>query len=223
MVRFLCRSRQWTALRRREEICRHASIRYLLESLRAVLFDGSRQIGENIAVEEDAVSRAKDPLGRWTPGQTNSRAEVIRVLIETRRQMLKIVSYAQVDRQFRRERPVILHETAETGNREIDVRIAKRLPKLIRISREKICKRTEEIYATKTVRHVGPQPDAIDSAADLPKVFALRARVRVAGLIVIFATFAVSGVRTPEGHETGDVNFGPKGSFVRRTAWRVAT
>ena len=73
---------------------------------------------------------------------------------------------------------MILRETTETGHRKIDVRITKRLPKLVWISREKICKGTEEIDAAKTIRYIGSQPNAIDTAANLPKVFALRTRVR---------------------------------------------
>src|ERR1700726_2392674 len=65
------RRRQWAALRHHEEVCRYTSICYLLESLRTVLFDGSRQIGEDIAVEEDSVPCAEYPLGRWTPSQPN--------------------------------------------------------------------------------------------------------------------------------------------------------
>ena len=94
MAQFLPRGRQWAALRRHEEVGRGAAVCYLLESLRTVLFDGSRQIGEDIAVEENSVSRTKYPFGRWTPGQANSWADVIGVLIESRRQMLKIVSHA---------------------------------------------------------------------------------------------------------------------------------
>ena len=177
MVRFLLLEQTMGRLAQpRRDLPLHFHPRPARMPCEAVLFDGSRQIGENIAVEEDSVSRAKYPLGRRTPCQSDSWAEIIRVLIESRRQMLKIVSYAQVDRQCRCERPVILHETTETGHREIDVRIAKRLPKLIGISREKLRERAEEIYAAKAIRYVGPQPDAINSAANFPKVLALRAR-----------------------------------------------
>ncbi len=44
-----CWSRQWAALRSREEICCCTSIRYLLECLQTILFDRPRQVGENIA------------------------------------------------------------------------------------------------------------------------------------------------------------------------------
>ncbi len=62
--------------------------------------DGSRQIGENIAVEENFILRTKNPLGRRTPSETNSRADAIRVLIEPSRQALKIVTHAEVNCQL---------------------------------------------------------------------------------------------------------------------------
>src|SRR5260370_41571090 len=62
--------------------------------------DGSRQIGENIAVEENFILRTKNPLGSRTPSETNSRADAIRVLIEPSRQALKIVTHAEVNCQM---------------------------------------------------------------------------------------------------------------------------
>src|SRR5437016_1623869 len=105
---------------------------------------------------------------------------------------------------------MILHESTETRDRKIHIRTPERLPKLVRISREKISERPKKIYAIEAVRHVGSQSDAIHSSADLPKVFALRARVRIAGLIVIFATFAVSRVGTPEDNQPNYVNLRAK-------------
>src|SRR6267143_421872 len=118
---------------------------------------------------------------------------------------------------------MILHEPAETRHREIHVRPPERLPKLTRISREEISQRAEEIYAVEAVWYIGPQSDAIQCSADLPKVFAPRARIRVARLIMILATFAVPCIRPPRVTSPAMSISGPKGSFVRRTAWRVAT
>src|SRR6266478_9619620 len=109
---------------------------------------------------------------------------------------------------------MILHESTETRDRKIHVRTPKRLPKLVRISREEIAERPKEIYAIEAVRHVGSQSDAIHSSTDLPKVFASRARVRIAGLIMIFAALAISRVGTPEGNQSSDVNLGAE-RFVR--------
>jgi len=103
---------------------------------------------------------------------------------------------------------MILHKSAETRHREIHGRIPEGLPKLIRIPREEIPERAKEIYAIEAVRYVGPQSDAIDSSADLPKMFSSRARVRIAGLIMIFAALAVSRIRTAEGNQSSDVNLG---------------
>ncbi len=95
---------------------------------------------------------------------------------------------------------MILHESAKTRHRKIHVRISERLPKLIRISREEIAERAKEIHAVEAVRYVGTQSDAIHGSADLPEVFAPRARVRIAGLIMVFAALAVSRVGAPEGN-----------------------
>src|SRR6267143_2598538 len=99
---------------------------------------------------------------------------------------------------------MILHEPAETRHREIHVRPPERLPKLTRISREEISQRAEEIYAVEAVWYIGPQSDAIQCSADLPKVFAPRARIRVARLIMILATFAVPRIGPPEGNQSSD-------------------
>src|SRR5260370_19643566 len=119
------------------------------------LLDGPRQIGENIAIEEDPVTRTKNPFRRWTPSETNSLADVIRVLIEHSGQALEIVAYTQVKSQLSGERPVILYESADTRHWKIHVRTPERLPKLIRISREEILEGAKEIYATEGVRYVG--------------------------------------------------------------------
>src|SRR6266403_419050 len=102
---------------------------------------------------------------------------------------------------------MILHESTETHHRKIYVRIPERLPKLVRIPREKIRERTEVIYTIEAVQYVGSQADAIHSSAPLPKVFASRASVRVVGLIMIFATVAVACVGPPEDDQSCDVNF----------------
>src|SRR5260370_14385758 len=103
---------------------------------------------------------------------------------------------------------MILHESAKTCHRKIHVRISERLPKLIRIFREEIAERAKEIYAIEAVRYVGSQSDAIYTSADLPKMLAPRARIRVARLLMILATFAVSRIRQPEDDQSGDVNLG---------------
>src|SRR3989442_9616253 len=137
------------------------------------------------------MPRTKNPFRRRTPSETNSRADVIRVLIDCSGQALEIVTHTQIDCQLAGDGPMTLHESAETRHGEIHSRIPERLPKLIRISREEIAERAKEIYAIEAIRYVRPQADAIHSSADLPKVFAPRARVRIAGLIVIFAALAV--------------------------------
>ncbi len=101
---------------------------------------------------------------------------------------------------------MILHESADTRHREIHVRIPERLPKLISIPREEIAERAKEIYAVEAVRYVGPQSDAIYSSADLPKMFAPRARIRIGRLIMIFAALAVPRIGPPEGDQSSDVN-----------------
>src|SRR5207253_7063332 len=101
---------------------------------------------------------------------------------------------------------MILHEHTETCYREIHGRIPERLPKLIGISRKEISERAKKIYAIEAVRYVGPQSDAIYSSADLPKVFAPRARIRVARLIMVLATFAASRIGPPKGDQSSDVN-----------------
>src|SRR5437660_5446381 len=109
---------------------------------------------------------------------------------------------------------MILHESAKTCHRKIHLRISERLPKLIRISCEEISGRTKEIYALESIRYFSSQPDAIHRSADLPKMFSRRPRMRIAGLIMIFATFAVSHVGTPEGDQSRDVNLRAE-RFVR--------
>src|SRR5260370_42595369 len=101
---------------------------------------------------------------------------------------------------------MILHESADTRHRKIPGRIPKRLSKLTRIFREEIAERAKEIYAIEAVRHVGTQFDAIHRSANLPKMFATRARVRIAGLIMVFATLALPRVGTPERDHSSDVN-----------------
>src|SRR5713226_2029938 len=109
---------------------------------------------------------------------------------------------------------MILDKRTETRYREIHSGISECLAKLIRIPREKICERAEEVCAAEAVRHAGPQPNAIESPARLPKVFAPRASVRVVALIMIFAALAIPCVRTPEDDQSRNVNF-RAGRFVR--------
>src|SRR5439155_22724844 len=142
------------------------------------------------------------------------RAEVIPVLIESGWQVLEIVSRTQVYGELPCARPMILYKSTETRDRKIHMRAPESLSKLIRIRCEKIRQRTEEIYAAEPVRYVGPQSDAINCPAHFPKVFALRARVCVIGLIMIFAALAVSCVRTPEGDQSSDINLRTE-RFVR--------
>src|SRR6266404_290032 len=80
------------ALRRREEADGRISIGYLLECLLTVFFYGSCQIGESVAVEQNSIPRTKNPFRRRTPSDTNSWADVIRILVEPSRQMLEIVT-----------------------------------------------------------------------------------------------------------------------------------
>src|SRR6266849_5080909 len=101
---------------------------------------------------------------------------------------------------------MILHEPTESCHREVHVRTPERLPKLIRISREEISKGAKEVYAIEAVGYVGSQSDAIHGSAELQKVFAPRARVRIDGLIMIFAAHAVPCVGTPEGDQSSDVD-----------------
>src|SRR5258707_4263345 len=109
---------------------------------------------------------------------------------------------------------MILHECTETRHGKIHTWIAKRLPKLIRVSREEVSKRAKEIYTGEAVRHVGPQANAIHSSAGLPKVFAAGARIRIAGLIMILAPLAGSCIGPPERNQSSDVNLGAE-SLIR--------
>src|SRR5579864_130839 len=112
---------------------------------------------------------------------------------------------------------MILHEPTKAGHGKIYVRVAEGLPELVRIPREKIRDRAELIHA---VRYVSSQSDAIHSSAGLPKVFAVRAGVRIAGLILIFAALAVSCEGTPEGDQSSDVNLRAK--RFRSQSYRLA-
>src|SRR5260370_9262662 len=64
------------------------------------------------------MPRTKNPFRRRTPSETHSWADVIRVLIEPRRQALKIVTHAEINGQLAGERPMILHESADTRHRK---------------------------------------------------------------------------------------------------------
>src|SRR5579859_4692945 len=101
---------------------------------------------------------------------------------------------------------MVLHESADTCHGEIHDRIPECLPKLIRIPREEIAERTKEIHAFETIRYVGTEADATHRSADLPKMFSPRARVRIAGLIMVFAAFAVSRIGPPERDQSSNVN-----------------
>jgi len=90
---------------------------------------------------------------------------------------------------------MILYESAKTRHRKIHGRIPERLPKLINIARQEIAERSKEIYAVEAVRYVRSQSHAIGRRADLPTMFSSHAGVRIAGLIVVFAAFAVSCIR----------------------------
>src|SRR5260370_7118684 len=102
---------------------------------------------------------------------------------------------------------MILDKSAETRYREIHVGISECLAKLIRIPREKIRERAEEVCAAEAVRHAGPQPNAIESPARLPKVFAPRASVRVVALIMIFAPLAIPSLSTHQDIQSRIANF----------------
>src|ERR1700724_3286415 len=104
---------------------------------------------------------------------------------------------------------MVLHEPAETCHRKINAGTSERLPKLIRVSRKEIFDGIKEIHAIETVRYFGSQSDAIYSSADLPKMFAERARIGVAHLIVILATFAVPCIGPPEDNDPSNVNLRP--------------
>ena len=101
---------------------------------------------------------------------------------------------------------MILNESAETRHRKIHVRIPERLSKLTRIPREEITERAKEIHAVEAIRYVGTQSDAIHSSANLPKVFPPRPRIGIAGLIMVFATFAVPRIGPSKGDESSDIN-----------------
>ena len=73
-------------------------------------------------------------------------------------------------------------------------------------SEAEIVEGAKDIYATDAIRHVVSQSDAIYRSADLPKMFSSRAGVCIAGLIVVFATFAVCCIRPPESDQSRDVN-----------------
>src|SRR5260370_40842118 len=141
------RCNKWPALCCREKAGCCVFIQYLLECLCTVFLDGSRQIGENVAVEETSIPRTKNPFRRRTPSETNSRADVIRVLIEPGRQAFKIVTHAQVNCQLAGERRMVLHESADTRRRKIHVRVPERLPKLTTIPRAELTQIATEVHA----------------------------------------------------------------------------
>src|SRR5207244_12369040 len=111
----------------------------------------SSKLSNNKPVEENPIPRTKNPSRRRTPSETNSRADVIRVLIESRRQALEVVTHAEINRQLAGDGPMILNESAETRHRKIHVRIPERLSKLTRIPREKITERAKEIHAVEEI------------------------------------------------------------------------
>jgi len=136
--------------------------------------------------------------------------------------MLEVISHTEVDGEFPCQRPMILDKTAETRHRKIQIGIPKSLPELIGALGKKIRQRVKQINTAKSVWDVSPQPDAIHRAANFPEMFSQRARVRVTRLIVVFAACAVSCVGPPEAIIPAISIPGPKRSFVRSTAWRVA-
>ena len=216
-------SSEAAALRTGEEICRCISIGDLLEGLRAVFFDGARKIGEHVAIEKDSVSRAKHPFRRRTPGQADSRAEIVRVLIELGRQMFEIVAHAQIDGECDGRKTNDPARIRQSCDREIHVRIAKGLPKLIRISREKIGERSKQIYTAEAVGTSARRLTRLTVAPSFHRCFALRASVGVVRLIVIFAALDYFRRRAARRSTRPAMSIsGPRGWFVRATAWRVA-
>src|SRR5256884_9473900 len=96
------------------------------------------QVCENIPVEENSIPRTKNPSWRRTPSETNSRADVVRVLIESRRQGLGVVTHAEINRQLAGDGPMVRNESAEPRHRKSQVRIPERLPKLPGIPRAQL-------------------------------------------------------------------------------------
>src|SRR5690349_25126208 len=99
-----------------------------------------------------------------------------------------------------------MHDRTDSRDSKIYAGTPESPPKLIGSSCEEISERAKEIQTVQAVRYIASQSDAIYSSADLPKVFALRAGIRIVRLIVIFATFAISSIRPSEGEESSDVN-----------------
>src|SRR5207244_4865835 len=96
---------------------------------------------------------------------------------------------------------------------DIDVRARGSVAQRLGSGREETSQGAEEIYAIESGRYVSPQSDAIYSSTELPKVFTSSAGVRVAGLEMIFATFAISRIGPPKGDQAGDINLRAE-SFV---------
>ena len=102
---------------------------------------------------------------------------------------------------------MILHKSAKNGHGKIRGGVAERLPELAGISRQEIGEGIEKIESAKAVPGGRAQSDTIHHAASFPKMFAAGARVRVVRFIMIFTALVEPGIRPPEIHQSGDVDF----------------
>ncbi len=96
---------------------RRSAFEHLLESVDAIFLERTSQIRQNVAIEEDSVSRAQNPTGRGLVRQADTGADVVGVLRERLGQVLEVVTQSKVYGQVLRHRPMILQECAGTGHR----------------------------------------------------------------------------------------------------------
>jgi len=178
--------------------------------VKTVLVDGFASVCENIPVEEVPYPARITHFGDGLQARPIRGLTLLRVLIESRRQALDIITHAEINCQLAGEGPMILNESRETRYRKIHVRIPERLSKLTKDVPEEIAERAKEIHAIKAVRYVGPQSDRFTVPPTFQRCFPRVREYRIAGLIMVFATLAVPRIGPPKVTSPATSISGPK-------------
>jgi len=129
----------------------------LFEAMNAILLNGFVQVGERIAIVEDAGSGAEDPraAAAGLPGDSEARGEIVRWGGERGGQALKLIAEAADYGEAGNGPPLVLHPEGRGVGGVVGVRIAEGLKEKVGRAARECAERGEEEDTGEAVGETG--------------------------------------------------------------------
>src|ERR1035437_4348548 len=185
------------------------AFRDLLRGVEAIELLDAVHRREQIAINEDSESSAKNPVFVRRPGKAKSRAYIVGVLRKGSGQAVVFIAKAVVEGKGAERCPVILNVGSAAKFGKIRVGIAEALGIEGRLAVGERGQVRKHIDASKPVQISGTQSNVVDRHTRLEKMLAILADHAIAKIDVRFVAAAVSGIGRAELGKPGDHDSGP--------------